>query len=62
MSRTILGTHPVYFSVGIGLFLGGCRGGGVKFTAWLRLMLLYAFVAGAGMDCFDGILFLSTHL
>jgi hypothetical protein len=32
--------------------------GGVKLTAWLCLMLLHAFVAGAGMDYFDGILFL----
>lgn len=33
--------------------------GVVKLTAWLHVMLLHAFVAGAGLDCFDGILFLA---
>jgi len=33
--------------------------GGVRLIAWLCLMLLYAFVVGAGIDCFDGMLFLA---
>jgi hypothetical protein len=51
------GTHPVYSSENIGFFLWGSVDGSVKLTAWLHLMLLRAFVAGVGMDCFDGILF-----
>lgn len=49
--------HPVYFSVGFGFFLGDSMDGVVKLTAWLRVMLLHTFVAGAELDCFDGVLF-----
>ena len=54
------GPSILHFS-GYWILPWGGMDGGVKLTVWLCVMLLCAFMAEAGMDCFDGILF-STYL